>query len=170
MAHIHKDIDLVVTGFIAFTGRVLFVYHKKLDLWLAPGGHVELHEDTEQALEREILEETGLVLGHNLYYQNICRRGGQFRDRLLQIDPAQNHNHKLLHNPVSVEMHDFPPLPGHRHLCLVYYLNAVQAEVKLEASAHSMIRWVPPEEFHSASFKTLETIRIHADNVLKQGP
>jgi ADP-ribose pyrophosphatase YjhB (NUDIX family) len=40
--------------------KVLLVNHKKLGVWLYPGGHVEPHETPDKALLREILEETGL--------------------------------------------------------------------------------------------------------------
>ena len=41
---------------------VLLHYHKKIKLWLPPGGHVELNEDPVQAVHREVLEETGLKI------------------------------------------------------------------------------------------------------------
>ncbi len=40
--------------------RVLLVQHKKLGMWLAPGGHVEENELPHQAAIREFKEETGL--------------------------------------------------------------------------------------------------------------
>ncbi len=36
------------------------VKHKKLGIWLAPGGHVEENELPHQAAEREFFEETGI--------------------------------------------------------------------------------------------------------------
>lgn len=40
--------------------KVLLVKHKKLDKWLAPGGHIDNNELPHLAAEREFLEETGL--------------------------------------------------------------------------------------------------------------
>ena len=52
--------DFVATGFIADKGQVLLILHRKLGLWLPPGGHIEKDETPEEALHREVLEETGL--------------------------------------------------------------------------------------------------------------
>jgi 8-oxo-dGTP pyrophosphatase MutT (NUDIX family) len=41
-------------------GKTLLVKHKKLGIWLAPGGHVEENELPQQAAEREFFEETGV--------------------------------------------------------------------------------------------------------------
>ena len=41
-------------------GKVLLINHKKLGVWLYPGGHVEPHETPDETVIREIKEETGL--------------------------------------------------------------------------------------------------------------
>lgn len=42
-------------------GQVLLIHHKKLGLWLQPGGHVEPHDATVlDAARREVLEEVGI--------------------------------------------------------------------------------------------------------------
>lgn len=43
-------------------GKVLLVKHKKLGLWLAPGGHIEENELPHAAAEREAWEETGIAV------------------------------------------------------------------------------------------------------------
>ena len=50
-----------VTGFVAHGDRTLLHWHKKLQLWLPPGGHIDANEDPVQAVVREVLEETGMV-------------------------------------------------------------------------------------------------------------
>ncbi len=47
------------TGFVVQTSRTLLHWHKRLQQWMPPGGHVEPDEDPVQAVLREIREETG---------------------------------------------------------------------------------------------------------------
>lgn len=41
-------------------GRFLLHHHPKLGIWLPPGGHIEENEEPQDAVLREIHEETGL--------------------------------------------------------------------------------------------------------------
>ena len=52
--------DLVVAGYIYHNDKVLLVHHKKLDLWLPVGGHIDANETPDDALHREVKEETGM--------------------------------------------------------------------------------------------------------------
>jgi 8-oxo-dGTP pyrophosphatase MutT (NUDIX family) len=51
---------LTVNAWLVHHNKVLLIRHKLLQLWLAPGGHVEQNELPHQAAEREFFEETGL--------------------------------------------------------------------------------------------------------------
>lgn len=51
---------LTVSGVLVHDQKVLLVKHKKLGIWLAPGGHVDDDELPHIAAEREFWEETGV--------------------------------------------------------------------------------------------------------------
>lgn len=53
----HVTASAVVLG---GDGRVLLHRHKRLGIWLQPGGHVDPGESCEQAALREVGEETGI--------------------------------------------------------------------------------------------------------------
>ena len=40
--------------------KILFIHHKKLNKWLFVGGHIEENENPEEAVLREVKEETNL--------------------------------------------------------------------------------------------------------------
>lgn len=42
--------------------RFLLLWHKKLNTWLYPGGHIEVNETPDEAALREVKEETGLSI------------------------------------------------------------------------------------------------------------
>lgn len=64
MKRIEKATDakicLTAAGILVHRGKVLLVKHKKLGVWLSPGGHIEPNEHPHQAAEREFWEETGV--------------------------------------------------------------------------------------------------------------
>ena len=45
-------------GILVEHDKVLLLLHKKVSIWLAPGGHIDEHELPHQAAEREFFEET----------------------------------------------------------------------------------------------------------------
>lgn len=57
---IPAKICLVSLAIVMYEEKVLLVHHKKLDVWLAPGGHIDPGELPHHAAERECLEETGV--------------------------------------------------------------------------------------------------------------
>jgi 8-oxo-dGTP pyrophosphatase MutT (NUDIX family) len=55
-----------VTAIIRRADHILLIHRKREgnEYWVLPGGGVETGEDSEQALLREVLEETGLGVNH----------------------------------------------------------------------------------------------------------
>ncbi|MFH1779835.1 MAG: NUDIX domain-containing protein, partial [Candidatus Micrarchaeota archaeon] len=54
--------DFTATGFVVNPEKtnVLLIFHKKLGLWLPPGGHINEGEMPHEAVLREVKEETGV--------------------------------------------------------------------------------------------------------------
>lgn len=50
-----------MSGFVVEGDRTLLHWHRKLQLWLPPGGHIDADEDMAQAVVREVVEETGIA-------------------------------------------------------------------------------------------------------------
>jgi 8-oxo-dGTP pyrophosphatase MutT (NUDIX family) len=101
-----RDADLVhLTGSMLVTGSrgVVLHRHKRLGLWLQPGGHIDPGEEPADAALREAREETGLDCGWT-------PRGRQ----LLHVDvhpAAHGHTHLDLRYLAAAEGEPAPP-PG----------------------------------------------------------
>jgi 8-oxo-dGTP pyrophosphatase MutT (NUDIX family) len=57
---VHVTSSAIITG----PGGVVLLRHKRLGIWVQPGGHLEPGEALEDGALREAREETGLVLAH----------------------------------------------------------------------------------------------------------
>lgn len=49
-------------GILVVDNQVLLLLHKKVNIWLAPGGHLDDHELPHQAAVREFFEETNILV------------------------------------------------------------------------------------------------------------
>jgi NUDIX domain len=54
--------EFTVAVFVVHQGMVLLHWHRRLGLWLPPGGHIDPGELPDEAAVRETLEETGLAI------------------------------------------------------------------------------------------------------------
>ncbi|MEM8534355.1 MAG: NUDIX domain-containing protein [Chloroflexota bacterium] len=52
--------DFAATTFIVHKHCTLLLLHRKLNIWVPPGGHIDPHELPHEAAVREVCEETGL--------------------------------------------------------------------------------------------------------------
>ncbi|MEM3775091.1 MAG: NUDIX hydrolase, partial [Candidatus Micrarchaeaceae archaeon] len=52
----------IVAGAVVFNpnGRLLLIRHRKLGIWVYPGGHLEDGENPMECAKREVKEETGI--------------------------------------------------------------------------------------------------------------
>ncbi len=92
-----------VTGSAVVVGRrgVILLLHKRIGIWLQPGGHIEAGESPAQAALRETVEEVGIAVTHPATGPELVH---------VDVHPAGGHTHLdvryLLHAP------DADPAPG----------------------------------------------------------
>jgi ADP-ribose pyrophosphatase YjhB (NUDIX family) len=91
--------------------KVALHLHKRLNMWLQPGGHIEDGETPPEAALREAIEETGLRVRH-------AREGGMF---------------------VHVDMHAGPK--GHTHFDLRYLLRASEDACRPADGESQVAEW-----------------------------
>ncbi len=107
MAHYNYYLDLCVEAFIVNEGAVLLHLHKKYQIWTGPGGHIDPGEDSNEAVLREVWEESGLKV------ELVGSKGWQKTDT--------EHNQDLV-PPVFVNRHKI--YEKHDHSCFIFVANS----------------------------------------------
>ena len=98
----HADPTHVTASAIVVGPRGTVLHrHKRLALWLQPGGHIDRGELPEEAVLREVREETGLRVAH---------ASGTPAPFHVDVHPAGSHRHLDLRYVVGGD--DADPLPG----------------------------------------------------------
>lgn len=146
MAHIHALIDFTVTGFIVHHQKVLLILHKNLGLWLPPGGHIELHEDPEEALVREIREECGM---------DITIWGSK-------LDVLSERT-KPLYVPAFMDIHTISDT--HRHIGMQYFCTTPSDTFTINEDELDDIRWFSADDLETVDL--LPEIKRYAQEALR---
>ncbi len=109
--------DFTVATFVVWRERVLLLWHRKLRLWLPPGGHIEPSELPDEAAVREVAEEAGIAV-------ELVGEQGVPVDR-----PRQ------LVRPAGIQLEDITP--DHQHIDLIYFARPVLATPVIVGNAES---------------------------------
>jgi 8-oxo-dGTP pyrophosphatase MutT (NUDIX family) len=123
---------LTATGFVVDNSRTLLHWHRRLQQWMPPGGHIEADEDPVQAVLREIREETGLTAA--IVPQN---------PRLAFQQPEQ------LPAPYTILIEEIPgPDEPHQHIDLIYFCRPIDSTLG-DPVPDRTLRWVDESELRS---------------------
>jgi 8-oxo-dGTP pyrophosphatase MutT (NUDIX family) len=107
---------VTASAIVVSSAGVLLHRHKRLGMWVQPGGHVDPGETVAQAACREVAEETGLVATHT-------------------ADPP-----RIVH----VDVH--PGGRGHTHLDVRYLLSAPPDPPQPRPGESQHVAWYPLAE------------------------
>ncbi len=120
--------------------KALLLWHKRLERWMPPGGHIEPNEIPEEAALRECKEETGLdvqILGEA---QDDVFTKNQLEGRMLKKPFAL----LLEEIPASKERNE----PAHQHMDFVYIAELLDPKqiAVLEKEEGRELRWFTRDE------------------------
>lgn len=113
-------------------GRFLLHFHPKLGIWLPPGGHIEENEEPQDAVLREIREETGLEC-------RIISRDTQAQQFITPLPETG-----VLPLPMAI-LKEFIPdkkTGEHWHIDMVYWCRPLDEA----ATPYPEFQWMTPDE------------------------
>lgn len=130
--------------------KILLLKHKKLNLWLPPGGHVEEDEFTHEAAIREVKEETGLDIEF-IYDTSVGIDSENKLDWRATLTPR----------PLFVQIEDSH---GDVNEDFIYFARAVDDRI-VNNEGHE-IGWFEFEE--ALELETFENVRKHLRYIEKK--
>jgi ADP-ribose pyrophosphatase YjhB (NUDIX family) len=143
--------DFTATTFVVHEDRTLLLHHRKLSMWLPPGGHIDPHELPDQAALREVREESGLEV------------------ELLPQGYALGHVH-VLPQPYCILLEDISP--GHQHIDLIYFARVSGGSLAPAEREARAARWYSWEDLADAEIaedirelgrRAIESYRVTSD-------
>ena len=133
---------------------ILMIYHRQLKVWLPPGGHIEENELPDDAVLREILEETGVVAKIVSNKRMLCL--------------SNDNNCRELELPFTILLEDIENDGKHNHIDMVYVCLAINNELKPNKTEVDGIGWFTFDEINymktysnvkEAIFKAIEYMK-----------
>ena len=120
------------TGFVVQSEKTLLLWHKSLQMWVPPGGHLELDEDPVTGVLREIREETSLEA-------ELVPLAQEFSFSYPgQIQP-----------PYTILLEDSAePGQAHKHIDFIYFCRPAN-DSRLDPAADSAMHWVDEASLRS---------------------
>ena len=116
--------------YIVFENKVLFHQHKKLDMLLPPGGHIDRDELPIEAAYREVKEECGVDI--EIKTNNL----EQFSDNSYETSTGEFCNVHFVN-------------PHHQHIDFVFIATALTQHIKPQPKESKEWYWLSREEIET---------------------
>jgi len=137
-------LDLTVGACIVADKKILLMHHAKLDKWLFPGGHIEQNETPDDAILREVREETGLEAQFKQYGE-------------VNISPDV----KKLAIPFYANVHS---VGNHNHFCSYYFMSVDNVNLTKNNESKDL-KWFTYDEIKQSN-ELLQNIKDTAMYIL----
>lgn len=128
--------QITATSYIISEEKTLLIFHRKLQKWLPPGGHVDANEIPSEAAKREVFEETGLEVE-------------LFSDEHVWVE---RWNANSLPRPFLCLLEEIPAYgaqPCHQHIDFIYLSKPIGGFETLNAIETEGLRWFTLEEIEA---------------------
>lgn len=137
------------TVFIINDEKILLIHHKKMNVWLPPGGHVEENEIPSDTAIREAKEETGLdveiIKNENIWI--VSKEATSFqKPYLCLLENIPKHKN----------------IEAHQHIDLIYLAHPTSLKIDPNLSEINEIKWFSKEDL-----KSMKSENKLLDNVAK---
>ena len=145
------------TAYIIEDERVLLIFHKKLNKWLPPGGHLNPNETPSEGARREVFEETGLEIEF-IKQENVW---------------IEQWNANSFERPYLCLLEEIPAykdVPDHQHIDFIYLARPIGGKEQVNLLETDGLRWFTLEEVETLSpdedifVETQQTIRTILGN------
>lgn len=125
--------EFTSSTYILEDNKVLLIFHKKLQKWLPPGGHIDPNETPPEAAVREAFEETGLHI-EIIPQENIW------------VDESNACSIERPYLCLLQEIPEYKGVPAHQHIDMVFISRPVNGRLLENPQETDGIRWFSWEE------------------------
>lgn len=151
MSHINwKDKCWVTTIFLVNDkGDVLLTWNKNLQTWIPVGGHIDEGETPEEAIRREVAEETGFEFNfHQIFHEENEGKVKVIKPYRFQIEDVPHHN---------------------KHMNFVFFgkCSSYNKDTN-ETDEQEKLKWFSKQELESPDTEMLESVRKTALEAINQ--
>jgi len=165
-------ICFTAAGALVHQGKILLIKHKKLGIWLNPGGHIDPGELPHHAAEREYWEETGLKVKakpFGLLYSGDGVEGvpSPFVSDLHWVS-RENYEARVSNDPSIAANRRYTGRDCEQHLNFSYFVEPIAGlEFTQNVEETDGIAWFSRDEIDA--LETPAIIKLQIKEVLRLG-
>lgn len=165
-------ICFTAAGVLIHQGKILLIKHKKLGMWLNPGGHIETGELPHQAAEREFWEETSLKVKAKSFGLMYQAEGAEAVPSPFVSDvhwvSRENYDARISGDASLAANRRYSGRDCEQHLCFSYFVEPVAGvEFAQNVEETDGIAWFGPDEVDT--LETTPIVKLQITEALRLG-